>query len=94
VIIFLPVIEDGKEVVRKPNVNEWYMGFNDFCIVKEHDCILTHYPIYRRVDLEVDPIKEVWDKYELKYGITKSEVEPTKEALKDYIQKVYGKEAK
>jgi len=62
IIQFHPVIEDGEEAVRVPQKGEWYMQDCEFCIARFYFALSSPYPIYHRVDLEIDPIKEVWDK--------------------------------
>ncbi len=98
IIQFHPVIENRKEAVREVHDNQWCL---DGEVIKRfHNWNFgvspSKYPIYRRIDLDVDPIKEVWDKYQLHNVI--ENVGPYIGARKfflaiqDYIKKVYGNE--
>ncbi len=86
-IIFVPVIEDGKEAVREVEYGEWFETW-DKQIRKwiiSHTSTNDEYPIYRRVDLDVDPIKESRDRDD---NNAWSDIE----AIDNYIKKVYGNE--
>ncbi len=94
-IIFIPVIEGGKEAVRNLKLNEWYLGMdNVFRQWLFNYMSIFQVPIYLRVDLEVDPIKDIWDQYQ-KHNVIDN-VGPYIGARKfflaiqTYIQKVYG----
>ena len=88
IIQFHPVIEDMIEVYRKVRPGEYYLELGDICHWQRTvNSTLKHF-IYRRVDLEVDPIKEALDKFENNIYF---EHEMAKAVL-DYIKKVYGEE--